>query len=725
MHSIPGYKQITCLRRKNVKGGGVSIYVHNEISYKLRNDAQFNRKYFETAFIEINKKMFNSKRNIIIGAIYRPPKSCMNKFNDELESLLKTLNNEKKYVYIQGDFNVNTMYEKFEGKPKDLLFSNIFQSYYYQKLIIDKPTRVTEKSATLLDNIYTNMPDLFNRNESGILLTRITDHYPIFTVRSESELPEKSKFRDMRNFSEKNISNFRKLLMKHDWTDLYNIKDANLAFCNFMCNFKLYFDHCFPLQKIKINYKNRNPWISKEIKDAIKEREKLLSISIKTPTEINKKKYKKYKNEVLSKQRKAERDYYQAQLELHNDDLEKSWKILRLIIGKFEDTKLCRLNDFVIDGKITIDNNIITDAFNKYFISVGSVLEKQLGKSQTDPLSYIDTNEQALRIPQIVSDEIQSVISKLNNSSPGCDNIPPKIGKLFVDQYIEPLTYLINKSIAQGVFPDELKLAQVVPIFKAGDEQLVQNYRLISVLPFISKIYEKIVANYLIDFLDSNNLLYKYQFGFRKSHSTSHAIITLVDKVSRALNTGKFVDNMCKSDLGTITHGVPQGSILGPLLFIIFMNDFSKSSELLFPILYADDTNIYLEGNSYNKTILELNTELLKIESWLVANRLTLNVSKTHYMIFHRSRIKTVDHDLILNGNVVKHVTSTKFLGIIVDDQLKWKQHIDYIKNKISKSIGIIYKARNYVNRHTLRNLYYTFVYPYLIYCVESMGKYM
>ena len=131
----------------------------------------------------------------------------------------------------------------------------------------------------------------------------------------------------------------------------------------------------------------------------------------------------------------------------------------------------------------------------------------------------------------------------------------------------------------------------------------------------------------------------------------------------------------------------------------------------------------FLEGKSYYKIILELNTELLKIESWLVANRLTLNVSKTHYMIFHQSRIKTVDHDLILNGNVVKRVTSTKFLGIIVDDQLKWKQHIDYIKNIISKSIGIIYKARNYVNRHTLRNLYYTFVYPYLIYCVEVWGN--
>ena len=148
-----------------MKGGGVSIYEHNDISYKLRNDVQFNQKYFETAFIEINKKVFNSKRNNIIGAIYRPPKTCINKFNDELEFLLKILN-EKKCVYIQGDFNINTMYEKLDGKPKDLLFSNIFQSYYYRKLIIDKPTRVMEKSATLFDNIYTNMPDLFNRNES-------------------------------------------------------------------------------------------------------------------------------------------------------------------------------------------------------------------------------------------------------------------------------------------------------------------------------------------------------------------------------------------------------------------------------------------------------------------------------------------------------------------------------------------------------------------------------
>ena len=271
-----------------------------------------------------------------------------------------------------------------------------------------------------------------------------------------------------------------------------------------------------------------------------------------------------------------------------------------------------------------------------------------------------------------------------------------------------------------------MKFPKVVPIFKTGDEQLVQNYRPISVLSFISKIYKKIVANYLIDFFESQDILYKYQFGFRKSHSTSHAIITLIDRVSQALDTGKYVVGLyldirkafdavphsillkkwyalgvrgnlynwfesylknrkqyviyknSESDKDSITHGVPQGSILGPLLIIIIMNDFSKASELLFAILFADDTNIFFKGMSYNKIILEMNTELYKIETWLAANRLTLYVNKTHYIIFHWSRLKASHCDVILNDKIVKRVTSTKFLGIIIDEKLSWKQHIWY-----------------------------------------------
>ena len=224
--------------------------------------------------------------------------------------------------------------------------------------------------------------------------------------------------------------------------------------------------------------------------------------------------------------------------------------------------------------------------------------------------------------------------------------------------------------------PDELKIARFIPIFKGENEQLVQNYRPISVLPFFSEIFEKIVATYVIDFLDDNMVFYKHQFGFRKNHSTSHAIITLVERVSKALDTGKYVVgvffylkkafdtvdhnihlaklrlysirgnthswfesylsnrkqyveyNNFKSDTKTITHGVPQGSILGPLLFIICMNDFSRSSDLLFSILFADDTSVFIEGTHFENISKILNTELEKIDIWLKANKLTINTKK-------------------------------------------------------------------------------------------------
>ena len=222
-----------------------------------------------------------------------------------------------------------------------------------------------------------------------------------------------------------------------------------------------------------------------------------------------------------------------------------------------------------------------------------------------------------------------------------------------------------------------------MPIYKNDNEQLIQNYRPISVLPFFSKIFEQIVSLYIIDYLEDNNLFYSNQFGFRKFHGTNHAIITLVEKVSKALDTGKFVigvfldlkkafdtvnhtilmkkleyygirgrifnwlksylDNRKQyvhyngydSDKKTITHGVPQGSILGPLLFILYINDFSRSSDLLFSILFADDTSVFIEGTSYDKVIDIVNKELDRINIWLRANKLTINIKKTHYNIYY------------------------------------------------------------------------------------------
>ena len=457
------------------------------------------------------------------------------------------------------------------------------------------------------------------------------------------------------------------------------------------------------------------------------------------------------------------------QFGIFGDDLRKSFKVLRKVIGKQDGQNMANI-DFIIGNKLVSDETEIVNEFNNYFVTVGKSLTKNTN-SDVNPLDYIQSNSKSIVIPDITVRYIINVISSLNNSSAGYDDMPASIMKKCIDEYITPLTYLINYSIRQGVFLDELKIAKIIPIFKSGNEQCTNNYRPISVLPFFSKIYEKVMANFLTNFLDANDLLYNSQFGFRHNHSTSHAIITLIEKISRALDTGKtvcgiFIDfrkafdviphktllkklyaygirgeiyNWFKSYLsdrsqfvqyqnsksGTklITHGVPQGSIIGPLLFILYINDFLNASELLFSILFADDTSVFIEGYEYDKMIEILNKEMKKIDTWLECNGLVINTDKTHYMVFHRAKLKSTNKDIYIRDIKIKRVTSVKFLGLIIDDQLKWIEHIQYIKNKISKSIGILCKVRNYLDKTTLHNLYFTFVYPYLIYGIEIWAR--
>ena len=274
-----------------------------------------------------------------------------------------------------------------------------------------------------------------------------------------------------------------------------------------------------------------------------------------------------------------------------------------------------------------------------------------------------------------------------------------------------------------------MKIARIIPLYKGDNNQLIHNYRPISILPFFSKVFEKIVHKYVVELLDDINISYQYQFGFRKHHSTGHAIITLVERVTQSLDTGKYfvgvfldlkkafdtVDhsillkklekygirgNMikwfksylsfrlqlvdyddCHSDKSKL-HMEYQGSILGPLLFILYINDFSKVSNLLFSILFADDTSVFIEGTAYSSVIKDMNTELVKVDEWLKSNKLTVNIKQTHYIMFHHTIItnKASDDIVHLCGNNLVSVKNTKFLGVIIDSKLNSSDHIAYIK---------------------------------------------
>ena len=317
--------------------------------------------------------------------------------------------------------------------------------------------------------------------------------------------------------------------------------------------------------------------------------------------------------------------------------------------------------------------------------------------------------------------------------------------------------------MSKGIFPDHLKIAKIVPIFKSGDASDFSNYRPISILPVFSKIYERIVYARLLNHLADNQFLHNLQFGFRSNHSTAHALIQLIDKISQAIDrkeftVGVFIDlakafdtvnhsillsklehygvsgtplswftsylssrkqytifNDFKSDFCNISHGVPQGSILGPLLFLIYINDLPNISTKLHSILLADDTNLFYSHPDINHIVDEVNIELVKLTDWLNSNRLSLNIKKSHFLVFSSSKKKSdLSCQIKLSQEDFERLPSTKFLGITLDENLTWKTHITNISLKIAKNIGIINKVKSIFSQKLLTTLYYNLIFPYL-----------
>ena len=367
--------------------------------------------------------------------------------------------------------------------------------------------------------------------------------------------------------------------------------------------------------------------------------------------------------------------------------------------------------------------------------------------------------------------EIQNIIKSLKKGAAGYDEVDASALKMISDSVSLPLTHLCNLSLSQGVFPHELKLANVIPLYKSDDPCVFNHYRPVSLLSVLSKVFEKVMYERLISYLDTYDIIFQNQFGFRKMHSSYMALMVLMDKLIKSLENGEhivgvFLDfskafdtvdhnillskldhygvrgpafdwfrsylkdrsqfvtyNGVSSSTRTIKCGVPQGSILGPLLFLIYINDLQSVCKHTTPILFADDTNLFTSGKDIVRMQDDLNSELSKISLWLKVNKLSLNIKKTHFMFITRKKHRPNQVDLQIDGERIHEVQKTKFLGFIIDNKLNWKDHISYVKNKIAKGLGMIIKARHLLNKNALMTLYFSFIYPYLTYCNHIWGS--
>ena len=568
---------------------------------------------------------------------------------------------------------------------------------------------------------------------SGNIKTDFSDHYSQFISVQNQKMDYKSiklYRRDYSNFSEDSFRDDVSIQVFNN--SLENIDDQ---FSDFYIKLEGCVDRHAPIKKL--NHKEvklaQKPWISKELNKMINIKNKLFYRKKRQPNNnVVRELYNKFRNRVNRELKKSKVEYYSQYFEDNNNNSKKLWEGIKSIIN-MKNSKLSNINQLKINDEILDNPKEIVEAFNDFFVNVGPNTEKNVPINPViKPDNYLkNRNQLDFVISNISTEEVLDIINQLECKATGPQSIPIKLLKLIPDLIIIPLCKIISNSFTSGVFHDALKISKVIPIHKDGSTQFVNNYRPISLLSVFDKIIEKLMHKRLYSFLTEHDILFYNQFGFRKSNSTTYALLQITEMIKESIDKHKygcgiFIDlrkafdtvnhdilliklqhygirgtalkwfksylsnrkqyvfhNGESSTLGDITCGVPQGSVLGPLLFLLYINDLPNISKVLEFYLFADDTNIYCEAKTLQELQFIVNRELKELRTWLIVNRLSLNIDKTNFVIFHPYN-KPVKQKITLklHKNAISEKESVKYLGIMIDSTLTWKTHIDKISKK-------------------------------------------
>jgi len=652
-----------------------------------------------------------------------------------------------------------------------------------------KATRIQGSSFGLIDHIVTNQT--MDNVTSGVIISDISDHFFTFNILDWPTKSPTQEFITKRNFSLENLRKFKQALSSVNWNLVTNLENVDTSYDKFWEIFSLHYENSFPLVKMKRNknFHKINNFMTEGLLISRVTKNNLHKAAIVNPSEFNWNYYRTYRNLYNCLIKKSRNLYFTNGLNENQKNPKKTWELLGEAINKQkQDSKIPEIND---DGNILFDDKDKANAFNHFFANVANNVNKSIPATSTDPEHYLTNMPDSPPLlqfdelgPVYISDIIKILPSK---ASADLQGVSLKIIKFVRTEICTPLAHIFNLSISSGIFPSALKCSRTVPVFKNGSKSLCDNYRPISLVPTFSKLLEKIVATKLTNHLELNNLLYKHQYGFQRGKQTEHNLIHLLNYVGDAINSNKFcigifldikkafdcvnreilfkklyklgIRGMAlnwfqsylsgrtqKCDINgkisdglNIDIGVLQGSTLGPILFLCFINDFPSSTSLL-SLLFADDTACLAADANLNNLFETVNSEIQKVATWFKANKLAVNVKKTKYLLFHTKQKKIDlgdlkilydDNDLdsppdpskvtelgrITISNDDPQDRTYKYLGILLDEHLSFDQHINYLAAKLSKSLYFVSKVKNILPKKALLNLYYALIHPHFLYC--------